>query len=146
MRKNMGLFRGKNAYTEEWVHGYYVRLYDVSDVSGESHRIYPGRAESDCGDLYPDWYEAEPATVGECTGLRDKNGKLIFEGDIISIDGAKGDELVYVKYQINGFECVSPIWKYYRHRLEDNPEKYEIIGNIHDNPELLPGAKKGAER
>lgn len=140
MRENMGRFRGRTFVCDEWeAQWYYGYLYvdRLKEIYG--YEIFLPERPFGEG---PEWHIVDPETVGECTGLRDKNGELIFEGDIISIDGAKGDELVYVKYQINGFECVSPIWKYYRHRLEDNPEKYEIVGNIHDNPELIGGAGK----
>ena len=139
MRENIGLFRGRTVKSDEWEQQWYYGYLYVDSWNGiPLYEIYMPRTDE--RHIQPKWYCVDPETVGECTGLRDKNGKLIFEGDILSINGASDDELVYVKYLISSFECVSPIWKYYRHRLEDNPEKYEIIGNIHDNPELLGGA------
>ena len=85
MREHMGLYRGEWTETGDWVKGYYVQLFD--DKGNVSHRIYPGYAETDCGDYYPDWYEVDPDTVGECTGLRDKNGKLIWEHQKIKREG-----------------------------------------------------------
>ena len=89
-------------------------------------------------------YDVIPETVGEYTGLTDKNGKKIFEGDILDC----GDRVICVKWhdfcgtwdsvfirykgsrQSNGIAPVE--WKY----------RAVIIGNIHDNPELIKG---GAE-
>lgn len=87
-------------------------------------------------------FEVEPDTVSQWTGAVDKNGKMIFVGDILSINDSKernglGLEVVYKDFQ---FGCVTRNiegFKYYWHRLEDIPEKYEVIGNIWDNPELL---------
>lgn len=123
MRKNMGLYRGKREDNGEWVEGFYVRLHDSK--GHESHRIYSGYAETDCGDYYPDWHEVIPETVGECSGLPDKTGKLIFEGDCIN------HPLNVVEF-LNGEFCVAG------DRPLDMMAKYgEIVCNTHDNPELL---------
>lgn len=71
------LFRGKRKDNGERVDGYYCVF------NGVSHRIYTGYAETDCGEYYPDCYEVIPETVGQCTELTDKNGKKIFEGDVV---------------------------------------------------------------
>lgn len=143
MRNNIGWFRGKWKETGEWVQGYYVHLTDYYKKY-ESHRIYPGTAETDCGDFYPDYFEVDPDTVGGCTGLRDRNKKMIFEGDVI-----EGDEYTYedglgeilydtesAKFQILGRDpnnlCLDFDY-YYGHELE-------VVGNLWDNPELLGGS------
>lgn len=68
-------------------------------------------------------------------GLTDKNGKQICEGDIIRINNS--EETFYIKF--NGFECeaLSKKWEQYRHRIEDDPQNYEVVGNVYNNPELL---------
>lgn len=85
-----------------------------------------------------DVYSVDPDTVGQYTGLKDKNGREIYEGDIISARGI----ILTVKY-IEGvfFACnVDPnIDKYPLYILceWENESGCEIIGNIHNNPELL---------
>lgn len=132
------IFRGKTVDNGVWVEGFYVRLYD--DKGNESHRIYTGYAETNCGDYYPDWFEVDPNTVGQYTGLKDKNGKRIFEGDICR--NIKTGEIVSVKWHgtMAGFVWVVHQGKGHNFdfgELFRAYDKYKIIGNIHDNPELL---------
>ena len=133
------LFRGKRADNGEWVEGYYVRL------NGKECRIYTGHAETDCGDYYPDWWQVDPETVGQYTGLKDKNGKRIFEGDIVKAqDDVLGSPFFYgiigkivydeAAYFIEPKDPMDSQW------LFNECAVYEIIGNIHDNPELLKEA------
>ena len=153
------LFRGKRVDNGEWVYGYYVCL------NGKSHRIYTGYAETDCGSYYPDFYEVLPETIGQYTGLTDKNGTKIFEGDIIryadmydyncyleSLDNTEAydkidfgdiwtiDEVVYgIKIGYPAFDLNKHDWDC--NGLSELKESgnyfYEVIGNIHDNPELI---------
>lgn len=76
-------------------------------------------------------YEVEPATVGQFTGLLDSAGKEIYEGDIISIQGAFGATATIVKW-LEGMWCVR----------KDLPLNHvtgiaTVVGNVHDNPSLL---------
>ena len=93
-------------------------------------------------------YEVDPETVCEFTGLTDKNGKKIFEGDIIAIDEdsiyyhtASGPVRTYkgmwVSFYLpdaHGRDCYDELYRI-------NAER-EVIGNIHDNPELLKEDKQ----
>lgn len=133
------LFRGRKTDDEKWVYGFYVHLYSIGKDM-KTHRIYDHFAATDCGDFYPDWYEVDAATVGQYTGLQDKNGKWIFEGDICR--NTKTGEIVSVKWH-------GTMAGFVGHKLKENShlydfgelfrayDKYEVIGNIHDNPELL---------
>lgn len=132
------LTRGKRLDNGEWVEGYYVCL------NGKEHRIYGGYAETDCGDYYPDWWTVDPATVGQYTGLKDKNGKRIFEGDIVNglhlferpvrsvvafKDGAFG--LEWNRGNVKEFNAFTSICNV----------TYEVVGNVYDNPELVGGTE-----
>ena len=91
--------------------------------------------------MFGHYYQVLPETVGQYTGLTDKNGKKIFEGDILA-----APDYPNLKYKVsfaNANFCVKcpaqPYLFYLGSRCFDmfgNPE-YEIVGNIHDNPELL---------
>lgn len=74
-------------------------------------------------------------TVGQYTGLTDKNGAKIFEGDIVEADGYREA----VRFE-NG--CFYPMGAYIaRTGYEYDPDEYEVVGNIYDNPELLEEKK-----
>lgn len=143
------LFRGKRVDNGEWVEGFYARL--LAGKGRESYRIYVGYAETDCGDFYPDWYEVDPATVGQYTGLT-ANGKTIVEGDIVkSTDSLFRYSYVGVVCFYEGSFCIK--FKGFRgdifHRIGEKENwqemgasgtltyQYEILGNAYDDPELL---------
>lgn len=128
MREHMGLYRGKHG--SQWIEGFYMCL------GNKYHYILAGKIDLTQG--YPDLikFPVDPDTVGECTGLTDKNGKLIFEGDIVREYNILGEP-----YH-SGAVCWSDLftgWRYdyYKGMFGDSISQYEIIGNIHDNPELL---------
>lgn len=125
MREHIGLFRGKAA--GEWLTGYLLVYGGECQIW---HDIENGK-----------WnYAVDPDTVGECTGLTDRNGKLIFEGDVLAINGHK-EYPVVVRFETGSYSCRSAKDKHYLHRLEySSGNKYEVIGNIHDTPELIGGS------
>ena len=115
------LFRGKRKDNGEWVYGYYVSA-----------------AARECilQSLGCLWNDVIPDTVGQYTGLTDKNGKKIFEDDIVCGTDAikRGFEVYgYIDHKNGSFVIVGDVMTHYRW-LDYN---VEIIGNIHDNPELI---------
>ena len=85
--------------------------------------------------------EVIPETVGQCTGLKDKNGKLIFKGDIVSDKESGLFGKVISATTENGFDGMAGFMV---DDVDDGLQNYngfwylvEVIGNIHDNPELL---------
>lgn len=157
------LFRGKRVDNVEWVEGFYckhdtVKVCLTTDDPKTKHLIIT--------DGFCDWgfeppclaHEVIPETVDQYTGLKDKNGKKIFEGDIIKSDNGRISAVSVVKYgdyrpdwfysliewaqgykpkeSSYGFFCDSGDEQFL---LVNSPSLIEIIGNIHDNPELLEG-------
>lgn len=116
------LFRGKREKDEQWEYGaFWQSNSSIIDKSGYSQKVIP-------------------ETVGQCTGLKDKNGKLIFEGDILKsrYDNFSPENVtleVVVWYENSWF-------KKQRNSVDLMDEKEmlpysEVCGNVHDNSELL---------
>jgi len=143
------IFRGKLAHSEKWVQGNLI----ISNK--DNPYIYPqDLIEQDGHHLLLDTDEAFwviPETVGQFTGLTDKNGVKIFEGDLISCRNFNGEEytaIYEVLYDKEGF-CLKMLrgnkkamedrhLSSFGYINDDNSlKKGEVIGNIHDNPELL---------
>ena len=138
-------FRGKRIDNGEWVHGdllherygiciqYIVNKYPTGAGAPERKPLTERHKVT-----------VDPATVGQYTGLKDKNGKEIYEGDILDcsyvnpMTGNKVERLFFVECGEAAFvaRCIghSPFGDIYLHF--ENTEG-NIIGNIHDNPELL---------
>ena len=123
------LFRGKRCDNLEWVEGYLLKECNYLTCSWNLGIEYK---TDKFGKFAYDVAEIIPYTVGQFTGLTDKNGKKIFEGDIIKWDAEEwGAEY-----------CEPVVWDYSFLGVRQNDWQHfcEVIGNIHDNPELLKEA------
>ena len=129
------LFRGKRVDNGEWVIGYYVQKQDPLLVGVAYHCILTQEKDS-CGCLMStvSWYKVIPESIGQYTGLTDKNGKKIFEGDIVTMPAYLGGRHKAVVYFKNGKFAVDGSHYYFK---DIAPKNMEVIGNIHDNPKLL---------
>ena len=123
------LFRGKTK-SGMWVYGYYM----LTLIRGEkAHVIAPLTSHMDVT-LDKEQYIIDPETVGQYIGITDKNGKKIFEGDIMQLSAGTYPCLVY--FDGRGFK-----WLRNNKRIDIDLtfEKMAVIGNIYDNPEFLKG-------
>lgn len=124
MAKREILFRGWNKKNKRWLYGYYV-------VNGGEHFISPGAFVNDLA-FYED-YVIEADTVGQYTGLKDKKGKKIFEGDILNVDFLDGTRTV--SYCKDGFVCEAANTVSYD--LHNVYKDCCVITNLHDYQELI---------
>lgn len=135
------LFKAKRKDNGKWIEGYYQKRYDL--LGNEEHLIFHA-------DSYNVWEYAEidPETVCQFTGLCDKNGKKIWENDILMahLDESYPDDVTYetVEWGVAGWVAheTSSIDREYgsvdREYLDEfDLEHFEVVGNIFDNPELL---------
>ena len=130
------LFRGKRIDNGEWVEGFLVKHPSAVHIGDYSPWFIsvPPKDPDDSGGLY----NITPETVGQFTGLTDKNGKKIFEGDICLI----GNLLYKVEIKCSCWWFTILSNKVYCCPAFNSHcgEFCEVIGNIHDQPELLEGA------
>ncbi|WP_418919724.1 YopX family protein [Alistipes putredinis] len=135
-------FRGKRLDNGEWIEG------DLLRMNGHWF-IFPDPAPGGI-----DKYEVDPATVGEFTGLKDKNGKEIYEGDIIECIGSDNKPIRHIVryndekggysqllFMGNSLTCEPYDGGLINQNYICEMDKY-IVGNIHDNLELLKGGEQ----
>lgn len=138
------LFRGKRIDNGEWVYGYYQNLCGFHEIVTENKE----KAFSVIT------YQVMLETVGQYTGLTDKNGKKIFEGDIVQYGEIEDYDWSFCRgvvkfgegtfdggiYRYTGFyfeESDGTIDHNSIYKAEEKLEQLKVIGNVFDNPELL---------
>lgn len=126
------LFRGKRVDNGEWVVGYLVK-------NNDDYLIFNAKGS------YYDTFTVETKTIGQYTGLENKKGTKIFEGDIVKVKITQTEDIrIYgnCKYKVGViiyneefalFTCKNNFMNFINWAFNE----YEVIGNIHDNPELL---------
>ena len=128
------LFRGQT-YQNKWIYGCLAVGKDRDWAS-----ILPLETIDNPPNMFGE-IEVEPETVGQYTGLKDKNGTKIFEGDIIRTYHGNGLVVYSQQYALFGYIMIEKdnIEKEYDYRFTDVviEDGIEVIGNIYDNPELL---------
>lgn len=127
------LFRGKRTDNGEWVYGYYTKARYFLNKK-EMHIIFEPDVEAFPHCEFTGYEEVLSETVGQYTGLTDKNGVKIFEGDIV--DYISSDVIGNPK---TGTIIVEDMTDYDAMIYLNHSDELQIIGNIHDNPEILKG-------
>lgn len=136
------LFRGKTT-SGDWVQGYYGEFHNRPVIpEPNSIQIFEPREDAYfCGSCVGGfWHAVDRETVGQFTGLLDKNGVKIFEGDIVKFASGITRSVVFSEWLAE--------FEFDNHDPVENPDGWclccdheycEVVGNIWDNPELLKG-------
>lgn len=139
MNETRGLWRGKTTpkcndeeFNSIWVDGDLIHSEKLCYIHPFANAV---KVQGELGRLIV-MHKVDPSTLGRCTGLRDKNGKLIFEGDIVEYDNVNY-EIEYIEgfaaFSLRSVDNMS-----YAPRITTNTVPHMgVIGNIHDNPEYL---------
>lgn len=138
------LYRAKRTDNGEWVEcslitGVFFQLgQDIPYI------LCPDKADYDCFEDFSEEngiFEVDPSTICQCTGLKDKNGKLIWENDIIEAWSQGRRAIGKIKHRIDGTWIMYPAWQngemWYLLPNDKGITTVEVICNIFDNPELL---------
>lgn len=133
------LFKAKRIDNGEWVQGNLIQSCDATDgwetiiIPIKNSNMFTKHIKCGYGNLgFENWYRVDPSTICQCTGLKDKNGNLIWENDIVN---AVASNSVGEPICVNGI-----VVKVTDYNLMLNlyySDELECVGNIFDNKELL---------
>ena len=133
------LFKAKRKDNGEWVEGYFLNVAKINAF------ICTGKIKLDGalkGIVAPEMHAVDQSTICQCTGLKDKNGKLIWENDILN----RCNIVVKWKEELASYCLTKKGWMY-QHFFGEAVDACdcEVVGNIFDNPELLETGKEAGK-
>ena len=134
-------FRGKRIDNSKWVYGYLMQMHKPNRMFIGVWQYMGGEATIK-DELFVSYKEVDPDTIGQFTGLLDKNGKEIYEGDILKLQyplnygfaGIHNKEIIVTIsfesgcFWFTGEGYTDCNWHFYN--------EYEVVGNIYENPDL----------
>ena len=128
-------FRGKDIETGEWIYGDLVRSADMERCA---ILVNDRLSYDEC--------EVIPNSIGQFTGLYDKNGNEIYESDILRVSDFT-NVVCEFRHGAFGYIYCNEFHPFagntnYTFNPKNADENFEVVGNIHDNPELLKGGEK----
>ena len=124
------LFRGKLINNGEWVYGFLTKAYnsDKNEINYVIQHVF-----FELENVQIDSFFVDPKTVGQFSGKTNKNGNKVFEHDIVKDEHGRIYEISVD--EIHSFKFKNGKDEFYKNCMN----KCEIIGNIHDNPDLFKG-------
>ena len=148
------LFKAKRLDNGEWVQGNLIQSCDATDgwesiiIPVKNNNMFTKHIGHGYGNLgFENWYRVNPSTICQCTGLKDKNGKLIWENDIVDGHDKRGAAFLNclvlwneskARFDVRAKGCNFPMTlDEVAGDMSVGGLDYEVVGNRFDNPELL---------